>query len=174
MKHCIECGTLLIEKELEKEGIIPFCPTCNQFRFPIYNTAVSMIVVDRKNKKILLIQQYGKPFYILVAGYVNRGESVESAVVREVKEETGLDVTEYHFNKSKFFEASNTLMINFTCYVDDIDALNTNEEIDCFAWFEFEEAKIQIKDGSLAEEFLLYFIDDTGDSDEHEYSLYQL
>ena len=25
-KHCFECGTALIEKELENEGIVPYCP----------------------------------------------------------------------------------------------------------------------------------------------------
>lgn len=76
-KHCFECGTALIEKELEEEGIVPYCPKCQQYRFPMYNVAVSMIVVDEETGKILLIQQYGKPFYILVAGYVNRGEAEE-------------------------------------------------------------------------------------------------
>lgn len=45
-KHCFECGTALIEKELEEEGIVPYCPKCQQYRFPMYNVAVSMIVVD--------------------------------------------------------------------------------------------------------------------------------
>lgn len=44
-KHCFECGTALIEKELEEEGIVPYCPKCQQYRFPMYNVAVSMIVV---------------------------------------------------------------------------------------------------------------------------------
>ena len=70
-KHCFECGMALIEKELEEEGIVPYCPKCQQYRFPMYNVAVSMIVVDEETGKILLIQQYGKPSYILVAGYVN-------------------------------------------------------------------------------------------------------
>ena len=70
-KHCFECGTALIEKELEEEGIVPYCPKCQQYRFPMYNVAVSMIVVDEETGKILLIQQYGKLSYILVAGYVN-------------------------------------------------------------------------------------------------------
>ena len=65
-KHCFECGTALIEKELEEEGIVPYCPKCQQYRFPMYNVAVSMIVVDEETGKILLIQQYGKPSYILV------------------------------------------------------------------------------------------------------------
>lgn len=45
-KHCFECGTALLEKELEEEGIVPYCPKCQQYRFPMYNVAVSMIVVD--------------------------------------------------------------------------------------------------------------------------------
>ena len=111
-KHCFECGTALIEKELEEEGIVPYCPKCQQYRFPMYNVAVSMIVVDEETGKILLIQQYGKPSYILVAGYVNRGEAEEHAVVREVREETGLEVEHLRFNRTKFFEPSNTLMCN--------------------------------------------------------------
>lgn len=55
-KHCFECGTALIEKELEEEGIVPYCPKCQQYRFPMYNVAVSMIVVDEETGKILLIQ----------------------------------------------------------------------------------------------------------------------
>lgn len=99
-KHCFECGTALIEKELEEEGIVPYCPKCQQYRFPMYNVAVSMIVVDEETGKILLIQQYGKPSYILVAGYVNSGEAEEHAVVREVREETGLEVEHLRFNRT--------------------------------------------------------------------------
>ena len=105
-KHCFECGTALIEKELEEEGVVPYCPKCQQYRFPMYNVAVSMIVVDEETGKILLIQQYGKPSYILVAGYVNRGEAEEHAVVREVREEAGLEVAHIRFNRAKFFDPS--------------------------------------------------------------------
>ena len=81
-KHCHSCGTLLIEKPLEGEGIVPYCPQCEEFRFPMYNVAVSMIVINEQNGEILLIKQYGRPFFILVAGYVNRGEALEHAVGR--------------------------------------------------------------------------------------------
>ena len=85
-KHCFECGTALIEKELEGEGIVPYCPKCEQYRFPMYNVAVSMIVINEQTSEILLIKQYGRPWFVLVAGYVNRGEQVEHAVGREIKE----------------------------------------------------------------------------------------
>lgn len=67
--------------------MIPYYPKCQQYRFPLYNIAVSMIVLDPNKKQILLIKQYGREDYILVAGYVNRIESLEEAVIREVKEE---------------------------------------------------------------------------------------
>ncbi len=158
-KYCIECGTELIEKELENEGIIPYCPSCGEFRFPQYNVAVSMITIDRETGKILLIQQYGRPSYILVAGYVNRGETEEHAAAREVMEETGLHVTEIHFNRTRFFEPSNTLMCNFTVYVDNAKDLRPNSEVDAYHWFAPEEARKNIRPDSLAEEFLCRYLD---------------
>ena len=156
MKYCIECGTKLVSKYLESENKeIPYCESCQQYRFPIYNVAVSMIVTDLKTDKILLIQQYNKKRYILVAGYVNRAESVEDAVKREVKEETGLDVVSMKLNKTKFYEPSNTLMINFKVYVEDGSLIFCNNEIDSYQWFSANGAKENIASGSLAEEFLL-------------------
>ena len=152
--HCRKCGAKLIEKEMKNEGIVPYCPECEEYRFPQYNVAVSMIVVNKSKDEILLIQQYGRPSYVLVAGYVNRGESLEDAVRREIKEETGMTVTRARFNRTSFFEPSNTLMCNFTAYIRDESELKTNEEIDACAWFTPEEAREKIKPGSLAERFL--------------------
>lgn len=55
--------------------------------------AVRAIVV--KDGKLLLMRRnkYGNEYYTLVGGRVNDGETEEQALVREVKEETGLDVT---------------------------------------------------------------------------------
>ena len=159
-KHCRECGAALIKKELMGEGIVPFCPKCGEFRFPMYNVAVSMIVVNRQTNQILLIKQYGKPSYVLVAGYVNRIESLENAVAREIKEETGMTVSEIRFNRTRFFERSNTLMCNFTAFVENDAELQTNEEIDSFAWFDFNEARRNIRPNSLAAYFLNTFLDE--------------
>lgn len=159
-KYCQECGTALIEKELENEGMVPFCPKCNQYRFPLYNVAVSMIVISRQTDKILLIKQYGRPFFILVAGYVNRTESLEHAAAREIKEETGMTVSSLRFNRTRFFEPSNTLMCNFTAFVDDESEMNTNEEIDSYQWFTKDEAKENIKKNSLAEYFLNAYLNE--------------
>lgn len=158
MKHCMNCGSKLSMKFLEKEGMIPYCETCKKYCFPVFNTAVSMIIHDTTLDRILLIQQYGRPAYILVAGYINRGENAEHAVRREIKEEVGLDVDTITFNKSEFFEPSNTLMLNFICQISHPERLVTNDEVDSYAWFSKEEAMINIKPESLAKRFLEQYL----------------
>lgn len=161
-KFCPECGEALIERELEGEGIVPYCPKCRRFRFPMYNVAVSMIVINEQTGQILLIRQYGKPSFILVAGYVNRGEAAEHAVVREIREETGMTARRIRFNRTRFFEPSNTLMCNFTAFVRDDSELHPNREIDSFQWFSPEDARKNIRQGSLAADFLNAYLDEAG------------
>ncbi|MBQ6060135.1 MAG: NUDIX domain-containing protein [Clostridia bacterium] len=160
MSHCQVCGTLLEGRELEHEGIVPFCPRCGEFRFPMYNVAVSMIVINEENRKTLLVKQYGKDFYRLVAGYVNRTEPLEHAVVRELKEETGMTAVRVRFNRTQFFEPSNTLMCNFTAFVKDDSELSPNYEIDSWAWFSFDEARKNVNPEILAGRFLNACLDD--------------
>lgn len=111
-------------------------------------------------EKVLLIQQYAKKDFILVAGYVNKGESVENAVYRELKEETGMNAIKINYNRSQYFEPSNTLMLNYTCIVADDNLQGITEEIDYAEWFSLEQAVKIIKPNSLAKEFLVKFLED--------------
>ena len=154
MTHCMQCGApLVMKKHPQEERDIPFCESCGEYRFPLFNTAVSMIVLNPAHDRILLIKQYGKPFYILVAGYVNQGEDAEDTVVREIAEELGVDVADYRFNHSHYFPPTNTLMLNYTVTLA-ADELSTNWEIDDCTWFTFSDAEKSIKPGSLAKAFL--------------------
>lgn len=158
MKHCIECGTKLQTKYLDNEGIIPYCTTCEQFRFPVFDTAVSVIVTNTAKDKILLIQQYGQKRNILVAGYINKGENAEETVKREVFEEVGLCATDIAYNRSEYYSKTNTLMLNFTCSVKyDNYVVNANE-VDQVSWFNIQECKEHIAHGSLAEKFLSAYL----------------
>lgn len=95
-----------------------------------------------------------------MAGYVNRTESLENAVAREIKEETGMMVSEIRFNRMQFFERSNTLMCNFTAFVDDDSEFSPKEEIDSCAWFSYDEARQNIRPNSLAAYFLSAYLDE--------------
>lgn len=160
MTHCMQCGAALVDRYHEQEKkMVPYCPVCRDYRFPVFNTAVSMIVMNEEKTRILLIKQYGRDSYILVAGYVNRGECAEDAVRREVMEELGLTVKTLHFNRSRFFAPSNTLMLNFTVTVEE-ELPHPNEEVDSYQIFTRQEARENIRRPSLAQEFLDAALDD--------------
>ncbi len=160
MGYCEECGAALVERYLENEGIIPYCGSCKAYRFPKYNVAVSIITVDDEKKKILLIKQYGRDSFILVAGYVNKGESAEHAVARELMEETGLRAGEIRYNRSRYYAPSNTLMLNFTCHIEGSGDFRLTDEVDEARWFSFDEARANIRPDSLAQFFLNSCLDE--------------
>lgn len=154
MNYCMECGTKLEPKFLENEGDIPYCANCQVYRFPVFNTAVSMIVLNPMQDKVLLIKQYQRDEFILVAGFVNKGENGEHAVAREIGEELGLQLRSLHYNKSEYFDKSNTLILNFTCVAETASLAGVTAEVDYAEWFSFEEARKMIKRESLAQLFL--------------------
>ena len=159
MKFCYECGSSLIMKELEHEGEVAYCRQCRQYRFPIYHSAVSMIVLNPDEDKILMIQQYGKKDNILVAGYINQRESGEEALKREMKEEIGRHILKQRFMRSEYFPKTNTLIWNFAVVIDSEDLSQVSDwEIDKAQWFSFEEAISQVKSNSLAQRFLNSFM----------------
>lgn len=159
MKYCGDCGTRLVPKILEKEGEVPYCEKCGKFVFPLYNVAVSIITVNEEQENILLIQQYGKKNNVLVAGYVNLGESAEHAVERELMEETGLKAGKVRYCRSRYFSPSNTLMLNFVCTIEGSSKFKLSDEVDRAAWFSFHDARKYIKPDSLAQYFLNEFLD---------------
>ena len=158
MNYCMECGSPLHIKDHGDEGPVPYCETCAAFRYPVFNTAVSLIVTDELREQVLLIRQYGRLHYILVAGYVNQGEDAEDAARRELMEELGLTAESIRFNRSRYFPPSNTLMLNFTVTVKSGEA-HPNHEVDAWRWFGVEEAREAVKPNSLARAFLLGWLD---------------
>jgi len=156
MQYCYDCGTKLIDKYLEHEGMIPFCTKCNKYVFPIFSSAVSMIITDKNQENILLIRQYGKEFWRFVAGYINKGENAESAVYRETFEEVGLKPISIRPLKTEYFAKSNTLMYNYLAICEDIK-VTPNYEVDEYKWFPIENAEEALKDAKLALDFFKYY-----------------
>ena len=159
MKYCMACGTELVLRPHHEGGEVPWCGTCGAFRHPVYSTAVIMAVMDRARERVILIQQYGRGKNILVAGYVDQGESAEDACRREVKEELGLTAAEVRYNRSEYLPRTNTLMLNFTVTVEEGE-VRPNEEIDAWRWFGRDEARAAILPGSLAAKFLNEILED--------------
>ena len=76
------------------EGIVrPVCPQCG--RVVYYDPKVAATAVVERARLVLMLRravQTGYGLWSLPGGYVDRGEVVEEAAAREVREETGLQV----------------------------------------------------------------------------------
>ena len=55
--------------------------------------AARAIIIKGDQLLVMHRNKHGSQYYTLVGGRVNDGETVEQALVREIKEETGLDIT---------------------------------------------------------------------------------
>jgi 8-oxo-dGTP diphosphatase len=91
-KHCPSCGTQLIPKEKGGKQR-PACPNCRfvQFRNPF----PGVVVLIEKEGQVLLGRRsgnYGAKKWGLPQGFIEFDEDFMTAAIREVKEETGLDV----------------------------------------------------------------------------------
>lgn len=156
MNYCYECGTKLYLKFHSGENQeLPYCNQCHDFRYPFFNSAVSAAILSPDIQKTLLIQQYGKKHNVLLAGYINQGETAEHALIREVQEEIHRQVTQYAYLKSLYFDHTNTLMMSFCCIVDSEDLSQISEEVDQAKWYSLTEAKDAIMKQSIAQKFLL-------------------
>jgi 8-oxo-dGTP diphosphatase len=90
--YCPQCGTAL-EPRLQEDRERPTCPECGFIHYLDPKVAVAVVLGDERG--VLLGRRGIDPAsgrWSFPAGYVNRGEVLEEAAVREVHEELGIDV----------------------------------------------------------------------------------
>ncbi len=87
---CQRCGTPLVARFLEDRDR-PTCPSCGFVHY--LDPKVAVAVVLHYQGGVLLGRRNidpGRDFWSFPAGYVNRGEVLEEAALREVAEEVGV------------------------------------------------------------------------------------
>ena len=111
-RFCGCCGTPTIPHPKGERAMV--CPACENTQYPRINPCV--IVAIHKDDTILLAraQRYSVPMYSLLAGFVEAGETLEQAVVREVAEESGIQIKNLRYVSSQPWPFPNNLMLGFT------------------------------------------------------------
>jgi len=160
--YCKKCGTKLEMAECKGEPQpVPYCPWCKEFRFEQFNVAVIVAILSEDRKRIFMMKQYSREFYNFLAGYVDKGESAEEALRREMMEEMGFTPTYSKILFTQFFAKTNTLMIAFEATVADEDTSHINpDEVDEARWFDsFDEAQAAVIKGAVAERLLKLIVE---------------
>ena len=97
--------------------------------------------------ELLLLQSHKWPGrYVVPGGHVELGERLEEAVIREAKEETGLDVRDLEFINFQqfiydpaFWKKRHFIFFDYACQTDGTN-VQLNDEAEGFVWAEPHEA----------------------------------
>jgi len=110
-RYCGRCGTATTLRQGERARE---CPACGNLSYPRISPAVIMAVV--RDRRILLARAARFPAGLrsVLAGYVEPGETLEECVHREVREETGIEITNLRYFASQPWPFPHSLMIAFT------------------------------------------------------------
>ena len=143
--NCVNCGGATT---IEDAGHLRRCETCGTPHFPRTDAAVIMLVTD--GERCVLGRRAGSPEgrWSTLAGFVEPGESLESAVAREVFEEVGLVVHATRYRGSQPWPFPASLMVAFEADAT-FGPLSINDEHHEVRWFSRDEVANAIKSGEM-------------------------
>ena len=154
-RYCGRCGG---ETEPAPDERAMVCPRCNRRIYPRIIPAV--IVGVTHGDEILMTKYKGRdiPFYALIAGFTEIGETLEECVAREVMEEAGLRVKNIRYYKSQPWAIVDDLLAGFYCDVDgDTEIHMDTHELKEAVWVRREDVTGQPNDFSLTHEMMMVF-----------------
>jgi NAD+ diphosphatase len=131
-QFCGRCGVPLRTKTDERAKE---CPQCGLLHFPRLAPAI-IVLVERGNQLLLARSRHFMPgMYSVLAGFVEPGESLEEAVVREVREEVGIKIKDIKYFGSQPWPFPHSLMIGFTATYAGGEISRNDKEIEDAGWF---------------------------------------
>lgn len=135
---CAQCGH---RTEVRHSGWMRFCPGCEAETFPRTDPAVITAVVDDQGRILLgSAHRWEAHRFSTFAGFVEAGESMEEAVLREVGEEAGVRVRSVQYMGSQSWPFPRSLMLGYMAVVEDPrQACADDDEIREVRWFTREQ-----------------------------------
>ncbi len=154
-RYCGRCGHRTTHSATER------AVQCSECGNVIYPRLLPAVIVGVRNGDRLLVTKYANrdlPFYALIAGFVEIGETLEQTVEREVMEEVGLRVKNIRYYKSQPWGSVQDILTGFICDVDGDDRIRMDRsELKEAIWLSREEIVGQADDWSLTHEIMMQF-----------------
>lgn len=138
---CPACGT---KTEQRMSGWARWCPACGSEHFPRTDPAVIVAITSADRQRLLLgaNAMWRGTMFSCFAGFVEAGESAESAIHRELFEEAGVRVRDVRYVASQAWPYPRSLMLGFEATaVDEHAARPDGEEIIETRWFTREDIR---------------------------------
>ncbi len=134
-RFCGICGSATVSAEA---GHVRRCtnPDCAASHFPRTDPAVIMLVTDGTRCLLGRQPQWPAGMHSTLAGFVEPGESLEAAVAREVKEETGIEVTDVVYHSSQPWPFPGSIMLGFQARATTTRIEVDPRELQKAAWYE--------------------------------------
>ena len=133
---CANCGAPTL---IAQAGLSRHCDTCGAEHFPRTDPVVIMVVAH--GDRLLLGRRPGWPEaqYSILAGFVSPGETPEEAVVREVREESGIDAYAPRYVTSQPWPFPSSLMLGFEALSDGGPPMIGDDELEEVGWFDLKD-----------------------------------
>lgn len=146
-QYCAKCGE---PTHASPSGDLRRCPTCETEHFPRNDPAIIVLVSDEQDRCLLGHQQvWPAGRFSTLAGFVEPGESLEHAVIREVYEEAGVRVVDPEYGGSQPWPFPSSLMLGFFARAVDTDIEVDGEEIAEARWFSRDELRDAVEAGEV-------------------------
>ena len=158
-QFCGHCATPMTQFSHERAKR---CPKCRLVNYPRLSPAV-IVLVSRGDQLLLArAHRFRAGMYSVIAGFVEPGESLEETVVREVREEVGIEVKDIRYFGSQPWPFPNSLMIGFTATYASGEIKIEPEELVDAAWFSKDNLPEVPSRLSIAHKLIDWFVSTTG------------
>lgn len=145
-RYCGHCGSLMQSARAGHERV---CGSCGTHWFPRIDPAIIVLVTDAERCLLGRQPSWPKGRYSTIAGFVEHGETLEAAVLREVKEETDVDARAPRYLSSQPWPYPGSLMLGFRAEAVST-AINCNDgELEHAAWFSRDEIADSVNRGLM-------------------------
>ena len=142
----------------KKEGA--FECSCNAApKYPTISPCIITLIYDEDNILLGRSKFFPPNMYSTLAGFIEAGENAEEALIREVKEEVNVEITNIKYFSSQSWPFPAQLMLGYFCQYKKGEIILNDAELEDARWFDIKELPIIPPDASISGQLIRSYIE---------------